>query len=258
MENHYEILGIREDASGAEIKRAFREKAKRLHPDIARTADAGAMRRLLVAYETLSNRDRRFEYDRIFQYAKQHDSWDYRTYLKERSDDPEYQAKRIFFELLHFEEDSAIKVWQESGGIDFPLWKFLDREDWMDCAFLLAEELARQGFAHEAFLILVSLLREEQEKPYFRHFTLDVELLLKEVVRLKLRRTVDDETWMDCLRAMLRLGFDAKTEAFYLKSLAEALFKTGDKESAREAFERAKTRDRKITLCKSARVGLGL
>jgi curved DNA-binding protein CbpA len=214
MENHYHVLGIGPDATAAEIKRAFREKAKQLHPDLARTSDAAAMRRLLDAYEVLSNRDRRFQYDRIFSRAARSDAWDYHTYLKEHSDDPECQAKRIFFELLHFQEDSAVKVWQESGGENFKLRSLLDREDWMDCAFLLAEELAKEGFAHEAFVILIHLLAEEREKPYFRHFALDVELLLKEVARLRLRRAVDNETWIECLGVMLQLGFPPKDDAF--------------------------------------------
>ncbi|MDR3301185.1 MAG: DnaJ domain-containing protein [Spirochaetaceae bacterium] len=258
MENYYHVLGIKESASIAEIKRAFREKAKQIHPDLARSADAGEMRRLLNAYEVLSNRERRFEYDRIYRYTQKPKSWDYHTYLKEHSDEPECQAKRIFFELLHFEEESAIKVWNDAGGINFQLRKFLDREDWMDCAFLLAEELAKQNYAYESFLILISLLIEEHKKPYFRHFTLDVELLLKEIVRLSLRRVVDDKTWIACLRSLLQFGFSAKEEAAWLKSLSETLYKTGDKPGAREAYEQAKIRDSKIKLSKKVSAGLGV
>ena len=35
MNNFYKILGIRENATLAEIKRAYREKVKILHPDLS-------------------------------------------------------------------------------------------------------------------------------------------------------------------------------------------------------------------------------
>ena len=66
MNNYYELLGLRSDASAAEIKKAFREKAKKLHPDIAGESAGAQMRKLLTAYETLSSERRRYEYDRAY------------------------------------------------------------------------------------------------------------------------------------------------------------------------------------------------
>jgi curved DNA-binding protein CbpA len=256
--DHYKVLGIKENATIAEIKRAFREKAKRLHPDLAASSDTGQMQILLSAYEVLSNRERRFQYDMVFKRAGKQSSWNYRDYLREHADDPECQAKRIFFELLHFGEDTAIEVWQDCGGINFPLRKFLGREDWMDCAFLLAEELEKRHCVYESFLILVQLLVEERKNAYFRHFTFDVELLLKELIRLKLRRAVDDKTWVECLRSLLQLGFPVKEEARWLKSISETLFKIGDKTGALEAYYEAKKRDAKIYLSNKVSEGLEL
>jgi uncharacterized protein YqgQ len=144
------------------------------------------------------------------------------------------------------------------GGVDFQMQKFLDREDWMDCAFLLAEELVKEHYVYEAFLILTALLVEERKKAYFRHFSFDVELMLKELVRLELRGAVDDKTWIECMRSLLRLEFPAKEEARWLKSLSETLYKTGDKNGAIDAYHEAKKRDRRITLSKKAATGLGL
>jgi len=223
MTSHYELLELNENATAQEIKKAFREKAKRLHPDIAGEGAAAEMRKLLSAYETLSDANRRFEYDRVYhRFTEKYrvkQGFDYRSFLRERKDDPKSQATLIFFELLHREEDSAISIWQELGGLDFPLEKNLDREDWMDCTFILAEELARKNLCFEAFVLLVKLVREERRRPYFKHFMQDVEIFLKELVRLRLRKTVDDETYVECLEALLELGFPPKDEERWKRSI---------------------------------------
>ena len=137
----------------------------------------------------------------------------------EREDDPSSQAKLIFFELLHLEEEAAIAIWHKHGGLKFPMEKHLDREDWMDCSYILAEELAKRRRFYEAFVLLVSLVREERRLPYFKHFMHEVETFLKELVRLHLRPTVDWETYLECMEALLHLGFPPQYEASILRSI---------------------------------------
>ncbi|KAL3733328.1 hypothetical protein ACJRO7_022801 [Eucalyptus globulus] len=66
----YEVLGIRAGATGQEIKTAYRRLARVLHPDVAAPAGAGAaaagreFMRVHEAYATLSDPDRRADYDR--------------------------------------------------------------------------------------------------------------------------------------------------------------------------------------------------
>ena len=55
MEDCYKILGIQPNATVAEIRRAYRKKAKLLHPDSTGTQDTTEeFRRLVKAYEILS------------------------------------------------------------------------------------------------------------------------------------------------------------------------------------------------------------
>lgn len=62
----YVVLGVRQSASEADIKRAYRRLARRFHPDI-NPGDGAAARRfheVLEAYETLVDPARRLRYDR--------------------------------------------------------------------------------------------------------------------------------------------------------------------------------------------------
>jgi tetratricopeptide (TPR) repeat protein len=243
MENYYSLLGVGRNVSSAEIKKAFREKAKQIHPDIAGKAAEAAMRKLLYAYEVLSDRDRRFEYDRAYSRFIKKVNFDYRSWLRDRADDPVSQAKLVFFELLHLQEEAALELWRKNGGIHFPLEKYLDREDWLDCLYILAEELDKRGQSYEAFRLLAVLVREERRLPYFRHFMDDIEMFLKELVRLRLRAQVDDETWVDCLETLLELGFSPRDEARWLRALAEALVRLGETAAAGAIFREALKRD---------------
>ena len=243
MTNYYELLNIGQNASTKEIKKAFREKAKQLHPDIAGETGAEEMRKLLAAYEILADRDRRFKYDRAYNrfIGKYH--FNYRSFLMERKDDPSSQAKLVFFEFLHLEEEAAISIWQEQGGLKFPMEKYLDREDWMDCAYILAEELAKRRRFYEAFVLLADIIREERRRPYFRHFMEDVENFLKELVRLHLRQAVDAETYVECMEKLLGLGFSSRDEARWMRSAAETLIQMGESGAALRVFREALKRD---------------
>jgi molecular chaperone DnaJ len=65
-EDLYKLLGLRRDASLEEIKRAYRQLAKRYHPDRTQNnpSDTEIFKAVAVAFATLSNPERRAEYDR--------------------------------------------------------------------------------------------------------------------------------------------------------------------------------------------------
>lgn len=63
MNDYYEILGVPRDATQDQIKKAYRKKARQLHPDYAGPESEEAFKDLSVAYETLSDAQKRQMYD---------------------------------------------------------------------------------------------------------------------------------------------------------------------------------------------------
>ena len=61
MENYYDILGVGKSATQEEIKKKFRELSKKHHPD--KGGDEEMFKKINEAYSTLSDPDKRAEYD---------------------------------------------------------------------------------------------------------------------------------------------------------------------------------------------------
>jgi curved DNA-binding protein CbpA len=69
--DYYKILGISESADAEEIKRAYRERARELHPDEDKpTANEARMKEVNEANECLSDPTRRKQYDQERQPSK--------------------------------------------------------------------------------------------------------------------------------------------------------------------------------------------
>ncbi|HEY6532134.1 MAG TPA: molecular chaperone DnaJ [Acidimicrobiales bacterium] len=64
MADHYEVLGVARTATADELKRAYRQRARELHPDTNPDPTAEArFKEVALAYEILSDPQRRQQYD---------------------------------------------------------------------------------------------------------------------------------------------------------------------------------------------------
>jgi len=62
--DYYTVLGVSRDATDTEIKRAFRELARKHHPDVSPDNTGEAFREINEAYAVLSDKEARARYDR--------------------------------------------------------------------------------------------------------------------------------------------------------------------------------------------------
>ena len=257
MENCYKILGVSSSATAAEIKRAYRQKVKELHPDTSKSPDdVEEFRRVVKAYEILSDVQRRAMFDVSYgamgrRYAKEerNDSFDYRSWLLARADN-ESRAKLIFFDLLHGREDLSVEefVRMTSEHADFSLADWFTREDFMDVGFILCEELVLRAHYYDAALLLTRIAQMEQSYQYFKHFYPEVLSLLKEVLFKRLEGYVSDELALDAWERVLELNLLPAEEAELLVKMAMAYNRIGDEFAAESCFAEAVRIDKKIKI----------
>ncbi len=66
FKDYYDTLGVKADATDAEIKRAYRKMARKFHPDVSKEAGAEEkFKSVNEAYEALKDAERRREYDQL-------------------------------------------------------------------------------------------------------------------------------------------------------------------------------------------------
>jgi len=260
VRTYYDILDVDAESSQDEIKRAFRRKAKELHPDVngQRSTSTAEMRALLKAYETLGNPERRSVYDRTHFIVPRRCRFDYREFLRSRSYDMESQSKLIFFDLLHSRESDAVELYDRLRcNHEFDLSKHLDREDFMDCAYLLAEVYENRGEYLQAYRLLKSIVQLENERPYFRHFIEEVIEKLKTITCFKM---VGVESWdvvLECLEELVAFDFSRKDTAFFLKKAAEIYSEQNDHDTAVRYLRRGLSLDEKMTGIKKLKQKIG-
>lgn len=234
MINCYKILGVRQDATAAEIKKAYRLKAKEFHPDTSHSADSEKFRQLVKAYEILSDARQRSIFDASFfsQFdfrTKPKDSFDYHEWLSKRTD-YESRAKLIFFDLMHHREDEAVSEFKRMcvNHVDFSLKHWFSREDFMDYGYILAEELVIRGEYYDAIILLEQIIQMEYSYHYFYIFFPEVIDFTLNILRHNIDCVISDELALDVFERALDLNLGVKNDAFFLRKMSEEYRRLGD------------------------------
>ena len=263
MQDCYKILGVSQNATAAEIKRAYRKKAKELHPDLSSGAETSEQfLELVKAYEVLSDVKQRSIFDvsyaayssRYSSSNKSESSFDYRTWLLKREDE-ESKCKLIFFDLMHNREDDAVALFKKlnSEKFEFSLSKWFTREDFMDFGFILCEELVIRQEYYDASILLEQIIRMEYSYGYFRLFFPEVLKLARFVFKKHIFDTLSDELAIDVFERALELDLGKSDDAFFLSKIAHCYLRLGDSETARVCLLEALKLDNNITLTSQLR-----
>ena len=249
VEDYYAILGVKPNASIQTIKKAFRQRVKEQHPDVQKDDRSQSATRLLIqAYKTLSDPKQRADYDRTHHFGKRVEfQFEYREFLKSRRDDLASQATLIFYDLLHDRPADARELYEELvRERGFVLEDNLDREDFMDCAYLLSEIYEQEGCYAQACDFLRRIAVFEFQKPYFKHFFYEVERRLQLIVGLKMDSTAEPAFHLDFIAKLCALEFPKKFSAQLLKKSAEIYLRQDNLAYARSYLERALELDRRV------------
>lgn len=84
--NYYDLLGVKPSADMADIRKAYRELARKTHPDTGKNGDIKAFVEINEAYQTLIDPDLRYYYDQRRQNL---------ALWNEQSDRPQKQKKKL-------------------------------------------------------------------------------------------------------------------------------------------------------------------
>lgn len=241
--NLYAVLGVSSEASPAEIKAAFRRRIKELHPDLTGGKPAPipeiTVHQLIEAYEVLCDPVQREQYDGARKTAPRESEFNYREWLKARPDALS-KAKLIFYDVLRDRSADAVALYSElTRQRAHDLEVLLGREDFMDCAFMLALEFENQGDLWQAVELYRRIAQLEAAKPFFRHFFAEVEERLLTLVSKTL--PADAPILVRLLEELQNLPFTNPAKAAFLVRQAEVLWKAGQKLAARQSLGRAKT-----------------
>jgi curved DNA-binding protein CbpA len=216
---------------------------RQYHPDHNRSHAAWAERKLkaiIAAYRVLRDPTSRTQYDLRLRAEKE--SIVYRDApISARATSPGAQASAILFDLVngrgrhatqHFERLSA----QEP---DFDLAKYLSRNDYLDCKFLLGEEFEKQRKYQCSAECFVEVYEARKSVPHLKSFADELRERIRVLYCRHLAPDASASEALACYRKALRLKLPRVQRAFVLKKMAERFLEAGDVSHARSALSKA-------------------
>ena len=243
--DYYQILEVERDATAQEIKSAYRNLAKRYHPDKnpERTAFAEKMfREVCSAYNTLQDKKRKSDYDRTLRTIERQQR-SHEVYLDRlnRLNQTYAKLELLLQALLHHNYETGISMYEQlqhhsqETGKALCIDDFFSYEESRDCEFLVAEAYQKLGFSNgdpssvldryrkieQAMLMYESLLSAEAKRPCFRHFIREVKDRLKFIYLYHFSVEGYDQTHPIPLTKIRELKLSKRETAWMYKKIAE-------------------------------------
>lgn len=245
MKNPWEVLEVKVGASKEEIRKAFRAKIKQVHPDKTPMSENAAREtaQLIEAYKTLLSDNIYFTTQKPFK------EFNYREFLLERNDFRS-KAKLVLYDLLKNREEEAINLFLETNLLcpSF-LLKYLDRDDSLDAIYLLANAFReRQDFWH-ALDLLILLGEEEERKPFFRLFYIEIQYLIRVILTHDVIHLWDPAEQIFQIKRALPLISDSYERSRLIEAVAKIYVNAGHYQSAESwlyKFQEAHPEDKSI------------
>jgi hypothetical protein len=238
--DYYRVLGVEASATADEIRRSYKRLALAVHPDKnphRREWAEARIRELIVAYEVLSNKDTRQAFDRYLRSAGSGRSREPFFFHRKT---PTARALLILHYLLKDRADEAAAIleeMEEEYGGDY-LYQYLERSDYLDCLFLLAEHYVRQKNYLAAAERLRTFYHHDCQATNPRHYLDQVVDLLKDLYLRKLPGTLDPALVVTYLTEAAQFGLGGKDELLRLRLLAETAARAGKATTAYAAIAR--------------------
>lgn len=251
--NYYEVLDVSPNASLRQIQSAFKRQVLKVHPDKnpeRREWSEHRIRQLIEAYDVVGKAESREEFDRRYRAAARlrPQRKTNRPFFFDKTD-PESRALLVVYYLTNHRGEEAVHLlWEMESrlGRRF-LSEYLDRGDYLDSLFLLAEHHEGCKQYREALSRLREFYRHERAARFRRHYFDEAVSRLKDLYLRKLPRSATANEVIDYLAEAKRLGLSSAEERVRLWRLAEAYVKLGRSQAAesildhlRATFPRAK------------------
>ena len=166
----YELLGIPEDASPEEIRHAYRDAARHVHPDVSASDGATQFLNVQDAFETLSDPERRSRYDETLAEKKARQPILTQIVYSRSKLEPMTNEPQLIYSLIDFIPGQQLGG-KPTGGVNFCL--VLDRStsmqgERMDMVKAAAIELVRQLKPEDSLAIVTFSDRAEVLVPATR------------------------------------------------------------------------------------------
>ncbi len=248
--DYYRVLAVGVDSTTKEIRASFKRLMLEAHPDKNPHRldwSERRVRELIEAFDVLGTDKARADFD-LRRAAASAATTRRKANLKRadepfffRKTDPESRALLLLHHLTHKRPKAAVEVLDQMElryGPSF-LRDHLDRADYLDCLFLLAEYQTSKRQYLRAAGHLKELYSHERFSRFPRHYLSEVVRLLKDLYLRKIPGTSEKQAALAALEDAGAFDLTRAEESLRLRKIAQIRLDQGELAAAKRALDQA-------------------